>query len=72
MTLEPPLVSLGKSPNAVLDRMVQQTEVFLDDMRNSGRKAMGCFINVQRDYLDGFQTAEGPMPTPRPMPGSLF
>jgi len=42
-------VSLGKSASAALERMVQQTEVMLQELGDNG--GHGAFINLRTDFL---------------------
>jgi Ran-binding protein 9/10 len=43
-------VSLGRSPAAALERVVQQSEVMLRELGDDG--GPGAFINLQRDFLE--------------------
>ncbi|MCJ1350302.1 MAG: hypothetical protein MMC33_000283 [Icmadophila ericetorum] len=43
------LVSLGKSPSAAIERLVQQTEVLVAEISEEG--GAGAFVNVHNDFL---------------------
>jgi hypothetical protein len=43
-------VSLGKSPSAALERVIQQSEVMLRELGDDG--GPGAFINLQKDFLE--------------------
>jgi Ran-binding protein 9/10 len=43
-------VSLGKSPSAALERVIQQSEVMLRELGDDG--GPGAFINLKRDFLE--------------------
>lgn len=43
------IVSLGKSASAALERMVQQTEIMLQELGDNG--GHGAFINLRTDFL---------------------
>lgn len=52
LTLDPlcsPIVSLGKSSAAAIERLYQQTEVLVNDISEEG--GPGAFINVRNDFL---------------------
>jgi Ran-binding protein 9/10 len=42
-------VSLGKLASAALERMIQQTEVMLQELGDNG--GHGAFINLRTDFL---------------------
>ena len=42
-------VSLGKSSSAAVERLIQQTEVLVDEISEEG--GAGAFINVGNDFL---------------------
>ena len=43
-------MSLGKSPSAVLERVIQQSEVMLRELGDDG--GPGAFINLRKDFLE--------------------
>ncbi|KAH0606781.1 uncharacterized protein H6S33_003615 [Morchella sextelata] len=45
------LVSLGKSPAAALERLVQQSTVLINEISEDG--GPGAFVNLSNDYLKG-------------------
>lgn len=50
MVLTENAVSLGKSPSAALERIIQQSEVMLRELGDEG--GPGAFINLRRDFLE--------------------
>ena len=43
-------VSLGKSASAALERMIQQTEVMLQELGDTG--GSGAFVHLRTDFLE--------------------
>lgn len=42
-------VSLGKSSSAAVERLIQQTEILVDEISEEG--GAGAFIHVRNDFL---------------------